>query len=965
MGQRRRIGLTAGWAIVAVVAAAVALVQLGSATAAPSIIPGTYTITITGGDGAIGIKALTIGPACSNGSDDDLDTKIDHPADPECASPTDSNEGPDNTPYEQPTFTVDIDAAGNVSAPASNVHWQNIWQRQDTGVLGIKDLLIQFVADNVDGKSVTGHLDAATGKLDLTWRFHIQTAVSGVPGTVLIGTPVQPLSANLSTDGTGGAAFDPESLSATLVDSTIVYPAAACANNPLLCPTMITTANSQLGLPTQPGQSTLSVSGTVDRNPIQDDTTPPEDSPDLKLTKTHTGDFTVGTEGPYTLTVDNVGTAATSGQVVVGDELPEGMTLVEATGDGWVCAPADTRTVGCTTSEPIAPGNTAPPITVKAMPLAAGTLVNQAFVTVAGDADAGNDNASDATTVIGGTEPGEPDLTLAKSHTGDFVVGTGAAYTLTVSNVGTAASSGTVAVSDPLPAAMTYVSASGTGWDCTVDGQDVACTSASAIAPGASAAPLTVAVMPTTPGAVTNTATVSGGGQTNNLNDAAADDTTIAEAAPEIADLTLAKSHTGDFTAGTDATYTLTVSNIGSAATAGDVVVTDTLPESMTFVSASGAGWGCSATGQDVSCTTSAVIGAGASGEALQITVAPNAAGSYTNVASVSGGGEENTLNDGAADPTEVISDEPGDGLDVDVALTHTPERFTQGTEGTYVVRVGNAGTQSTAGTVTMTDTMPDGLDLVRYHVAAQSGWGCVQAAAALTCTSAAEVEPGAAYPDVEVVVRPTKSGTITNTATVALEGDTDPTNDSASDPTEVDPAPAPNLAVDVTAPAMVVGTSATIAVEVSNVGKAPTSGPVNLAVPLPATFAVTSATGNGWSCSNAGTGTAAVNVVCTTETSVVPGGKLPVVNLVVTPKEPGTFEVGAKVTTTGDVSNADDTKVVEVQVAASGSSGGSSDKASEMPFTGGDLGLLVTAAAGALGAGGTLVGVSRRRRRR
>ena len=64
----------------------------------------------------------------------------------------------------------------------------------------------------------------------------------------------------------GGAAFDPESLTATLVDTTIVYPGAACTGNPILCPTMVPVANTALGLPTQPGQSTLEVSGTVDRS---------------------------------------------------------------------------------------------------------------------------------------------------------------------------------------------------------------------------------------------------------------------------------------------------------------------------------------------------------------------------------------------------------------------------------------------------------------------------------------------------------------------------------------------------------------------------------------------------------------------------------------------------------------------------------------------------------------------------
>ena len=53
-------------------------------------------------------------------------------------------------------------------------------------------------------------------------------------------------------------------------------------------------------------------------------------------------------------------------------------------------------------------------------------------------------NASDATTVTQ-----LPDLTIAKSHAGNFTQGqTGAAYTITASNVGSGPTSGTVTVTD-------------------------------------------------------------------------------------------------------------------------------------------------------------------------------------------------------------------------------------------------------------------------------------------------------------------------------------------------------------------------------------------------------------------------------------------------------------------------------------------------------------------------------------
>ena len=121
-----------------------------------------------------------------------------------------------------------------------------------------------------------------------------------------------------------------------------------------------------------------------------------------------------------------------------------------------------------------------------------------------------------------------PDLAIAKSHTGSFSPGqTGAKYTLTVSNIGTAATSGTVIVSDPLPTGLTATAIAGAGWNCTSPGGP--CTRNDALAAGASypAITLTVNVSGNAPSTVINTATVSGGGESNTSNDAASDPTAI------------------------------------------------------------------------------------------------------------------------------------------------------------------------------------------------------------------------------------------------------------------------------------------------------------------------------------------------------------------------------------------------------------------------------------------------------
>lgn len=127
-----------------------------------------------------------------------------------------------------------------------------------------------------------------------------------------------------------------------------------------------------------------------------------------------------------------------------------------------------------------------------------------------------------------------PDLTLIKTHSGNFVVGGTYPYTLTVHNtLGSAPTSATITVIDTLPAGLTYVAAGtgGTGWSCSVSGQVVTCATASVINTGASGNPLTINVLAGAAAqpSVTNSAAVSGGGESggNSGNNSATDVTSV------------------------------------------------------------------------------------------------------------------------------------------------------------------------------------------------------------------------------------------------------------------------------------------------------------------------------------------------------------------------------------------------------------------------------------------------------
>ena len=309
-------------------------------------------------------------------------------------------------------------------------------------------------------------------------------------------------------------------------------------------------------------------------------------SPDLTITKTHSGNFTQGQTGAtYTITANNIGTIATSGTVTVTDTLPSGLTATAISGTGWSCT---LGTLTCTRSDALSAGSSysAITLTVNVANNAAASVTNSVSVSGGGETNTGNDTATDATTII---QP--PDLIITKTHTGNFTQGqTGAAYTITLTNSGSGPTSGTVTVVDTLPSGLTATAISGTGWSCTL--ATLTCTRSDALAPSSSYPDITLTVNVASNAApsVTNSVVASGGGETNTGNDSASDATTITQ----LPDLTIVKMHSGNFTQGqTGATYTITASNSGPGATSGTVTVTDTLPAGLTATAMTGTGWSC------------------------------------------------------------------------------------------------------------------------------------------------------------------------------------------------------------------------------------------------------------------------------------------------------------------------------------------------------------------------------------
>ena len=168
---------------------------------------------------------------------------------------------------------------------------------------------------------------------------------------------------------------------------------------------------------------------------------------------------------------------------------------------------------------------------------------------------------------------GASDLAITKTHVGDFTVGVNGVYSLTVQNVGSGTLAGEITVTDPVPAGLDVVSATGTGWSCGVAGQDVTCTvtPAGGLASGASLPPISVTVDPT-PAAVpsvTNTATVANDNDVNPDNDSSSSVTGILY----VADLAITKTDgVTTVDAGSSTTYTLTVTNSGPSPVTGAIL---------------------------------------------------------------------------------------------------------------------------------------------------------------------------------------------------------------------------------------------------------------------------------------------------------------------------------------------------------------------------------------------------------
>lgn len=237
--------------------------------------------------------------------------------------------------------------------------------------------------------------------------------------------------------------------------------------------------------------------------------------PDLTIAKSHTGSFTQGFSGDYTVTVSNIGLAPTSGTVTVTDALPAGLLVSGMAGNGWTC---NLATVSCTRSDVLAAGASYLPLTLTVAvannaPL---SVTNTVVVSGGGETNTTNNTASDATQILVQQPNLDANLTLPQ---GTFTQGqTGANYSVVIANHGTASSSGTITVTNILPAGLTATGIAGQGWSCTLSSLTCTRSDVLPINTGFSPITLTFDLDNNAPTGVTVSATVSGGGDLTPAN---------------------------------------------------------------------------------------------------------------------------------------------------------------------------------------------------------------------------------------------------------------------------------------------------------------------------------------------------------------------------------------------------------------------------------------------------------------
>jgi uncharacterized repeat protein (TIGR01451 family) len=494
--------------------------------------------------------------------------------------------------------------------------------------------------------------------------------------------------------------------------------------------------------------------------------------PNLTITKSGPGTGVPGGSGTYTITVKNTGQApATSVSFV--DQLPADESFVSAAGGDFNCTvnPNDATKINCTAKSGLLPLGINQTLSVN-------VLVTYALTASEGEhltdcAILPNLNQDCATTIIH-----KPDVTILKTGPATGTAGGQGVYTITVKNTGQAAANN-VTFTDSLPVGESYVSFSSSTVTCALSAnpQVVNCSLNGPLASGASVSvDVTVAYGANTGGqTLTDCAILMTGNQS-----------CVPTKIPSTPSISVVKTNdaNGDGVfhdteqanaAGDSVTFKVVVTN-----TSADPIVIDSVNDAFANTTALAE---CPQligvvlnSGDSVSCTFTVDNYAPAAGDSLTNTIT---VGGHQNTP----GGTPVTATDTSTVTTKVPS-----AVDLAILKTADKDSVKAGNTLTYTLGVTNVGQSPTTGAVTVTDSVPSGLDLV--SVDGGTAWDCtISNGTDITCTYLNGVlNPGDAAPLITVVttVNDTAAISVINTGVVKTPGDVNPANDRSTVKTPV-----------------------------------------------------------------------------------------------------------------------------------------------------------------------------------
>jgi uncharacterized repeat protein (TIGR01451 family) len=470
------------------------------------------------------------------------------------------------------------------------------------------------------------------------------------------------------------------------------------------------------------------------------------------------------------------------------------------------------------------------------------------------------------------------DMTLSKSHVGNFTRGSSASYTIPTSNVSLyGATSGSVIMNDTLPVGVTPTSVTGTGWSCSISGQTVSCTRSDSLSASSSYPSITVnvSVLPTAPATVTNTATISGGNEANLLNDTATDVATVVSSA----DMSVTDSASPNpVAAGANITYTQVITNNGPSAADNATLVT-AIPANTSFVSiVVPSGWACTSPGSggtgNVVCTNTNMLGGTSATLTVVVKVGTGVANGtvITDSVSVASSATDPNSSNNTATATTVVG---GSGPNLSVTNTASPNPVQAGSNITYTQVVTNTGSSAiTNGT--FTEATPTNTTFV--SITPPAGWSCTGfPGSPCTATTVAAGASGT-FTVVYTVNAGTASGTvITDTATVNATNQSFGSNSATATDVVATSTQADLALSTIATPATVLaGNAITYTQTVTNNGPAAAAGATfTEATPTNTTFQTISAPA-GWTCTTPAVG--ATGTITCTNPSVASGASSDIV---------------------------------------------------------------------------------------